>query len=171
MHSLYMLFCSSIVQSCPTLWDLKNCSLPASVHKILLARILEWVAISYSRGFSWPRDWTHISCVFCVGKWILYHLATWKAQCRLLKQLKFDCPRVWHFQGPEPGLDGQVTWVVRAGGGGGREPVGSSSCIPWLPGAVVPLITFPAAPLMCPSMWHKISPRFTVLQYLLAEKM
>ena len=37
-------------------------------------RILEWVAISYCRGFSWPRDWIHISFISCTGKWILYHL-------------------------------------------------------------------------------------------------
>ena len=35
------------------------------------ARILEWVAISYSRGSSWPRDWTHISCFSCMGRQIL----------------------------------------------------------------------------------------------------
>ena len=34
----------------------------ASVHGILQARILEWVAISYSQGSCWPRDWTYISC-------------------------------------------------------------------------------------------------------------
>ena len=38
----------------------------SSVHGILQARILEWVAIFYSRGSSWPRDWTHISCVSCI---------------------------------------------------------------------------------------------------------
>ena len=39
-----------------------GCSLPvSSVHGILRARILEWVAISSSRGSSWPRDRTHIS--------------------------------------------------------------------------------------------------------------
>ena len=32
-------------------------------HGILQARILEWVAISFSRGSSWPRDWTHVSCI------------------------------------------------------------------------------------------------------------
>ena len=31
------------------------------------------VAISYSRGPSWPTDWTHVSCVLCIGRWILYH--------------------------------------------------------------------------------------------------
>ena len=39
-----------------------NCSLSGfSVHGISQARILEWVAISFSKGSSWPRDWTHES--------------------------------------------------------------------------------------------------------------
>ena len=42
---------------CPTLCNLMDCSLPgSSVHGILQARILEWVAISFSRGSSQPRD-------------------------------------------------------------------------------------------------------------------
>ena len=40
-------------------------------------RLLEWVAISFSRGFSWPRDRTYISCI---GRWILYIEATREAQ-------------------------------------------------------------------------------------------
>ena len=40
-----------------------DCSPPgSSVHRISQARILEWVAISFSRETSWPRAWTHISC-------------------------------------------------------------------------------------------------------------
>ena len=47
-----------------------DCSLPASsVHGILQARLLEWVAIAFSRGSSWPRDRTH---VFCIGRRVLY---------------------------------------------------------------------------------------------------
>ena len=43
-------------QSCPTLCDPMNCSLPSSsVHGILQARILEWIAIPFSRGTSQPR--------------------------------------------------------------------------------------------------------------------
>ena len=42
--------------------------------------VLEWVAISYSRGSSQPRDLTQVSPVFCIGQWILYHCATWEAQ-------------------------------------------------------------------------------------------
>ena len=49
-------------QLCLTLCDLMDCSLPgSSVHGILQTKILEWVAISFSRGSSWPRNWTHVS--------------------------------------------------------------------------------------------------------------
>ena len=48
---------SEVAQSCPTLCDPVDCSLPgSSLHGILQARILEWVAISFSRGSSQPRD-------------------------------------------------------------------------------------------------------------------
>ena len=49
------------------------------VHGITQARILEWAAISYPRGFSWPRDLTHISCNSCFGRQILYHCTNWEA--------------------------------------------------------------------------------------------
>ena len=52
------------LQSCPTLCDPINSSPPGSpVHRILQARILERVAISFSWGSSPPRDQTHISCI------------------------------------------------------------------------------------------------------------
>ena len=35
----------------------------SSVHGILQARILEWVAVPFSSGFSWPRYWTQVSCI------------------------------------------------------------------------------------------------------------
>ena len=51
-----------VAQSCLTLCDPLDCSLPGSfVHGILQARILEWVAISFFRGSSQPRDWTRVS--------------------------------------------------------------------------------------------------------------
>ena len=51
-----------VVQSCPTLCNPMDCSLSgSSVHGIFKARVLEWVAISYSRGSSRPRDWTRVS--------------------------------------------------------------------------------------------------------------
>ena len=56
--SVHMLSC----QSCPTLCNPTDCSPPGScVHKILQARILEWVAISFSRGSSRPRDLAPVS--------------------------------------------------------------------------------------------------------------
>ena len=44
-----------------------------SVHGILQARILEWVAMTSSRRSSQPRDQTPVSHISCTGKWILYH--------------------------------------------------------------------------------------------------
>ena len=65
--------CYLVTKLCPTLYYPMNCSLPgSSVRGISQARILEWVAISSSRGSSPPRDPTHISCVSCIGRWILY---------------------------------------------------------------------------------------------------
>ena len=54
-----------------------DCSPPdSSVHGILQARILEWVAIPFSSRSSWPRDWT---CISCIGRQVLYHWASWEA--------------------------------------------------------------------------------------------
>ena len=53
-----------VAQSCPTLCDPMDCSPPGSlVHGIFQAWILEWVAISFSRGSSRPRDQTWVSCI------------------------------------------------------------------------------------------------------------
>ena len=53
-----------VVQSCPTLCDPMDCSLPgSSVHGIFQATVLEWIAISFSRGSSQPRDQTLVSCI------------------------------------------------------------------------------------------------------------
>ena len=68
-------FCTraKLLQSCLTLCDPMDHSPPgSSVHEILQARILEWVAMPSSRGSSWPRDWTWVSYVFCLGRWVLY---------------------------------------------------------------------------------------------------
>ena len=56
--------CVCNIISCLTLCDPVDCSLPgSSVHGILQARILEWVAISFSKGSSRPRDQTAVSCI------------------------------------------------------------------------------------------------------------
>ena len=67
--------------SCVRLYDPMNCRLWGSfVHGIFQARILEWVAISSSRGSSWPWvDRNHVSYVPYTGRWILSHCVTWEA--------------------------------------------------------------------------------------------
>ena len=68
----------SVAQLCLTLWDPKVCSPPgSSVHGIFQARILDWVAISYSRGSSLPGDRTRVSCICCI----------WQADPLLLQHL------------------------------------------------------------------------------------
>ena len=63
-------------QLCLTLCDPKDSSPPgSSVHGISQVRILEWVAISSSRGSSSPRDGTHLSCGSCIDRQNLYHWA------------------------------------------------------------------------------------------------
>ena len=60
----YTLKWSEVAQSCLTLYDPMNCSLPGfSVHGVFQARVLEWVAISFSRGSSWPSGRTQLSCI------------------------------------------------------------------------------------------------------------
>ena len=71
MDSIQWVLCA---QSCPTLW---LCRWPGfSVHGIFQARILQWVAISSSRGSSWPRDQTWVSCI---ADGFFITSATWEA--------------------------------------------------------------------------------------------
>ena len=59
-----LLGCLLRFSKCPTLCDPTDCSpRGSSVHGILQAGILEWVAVFFSRGSSQPRDWTCISCI------------------------------------------------------------------------------------------------------------
>ena len=69
-----------VTQLCPTLCKSMDYSPPgSSVHGIFKARILEWVAISFSRNSSQVRDQTWASCISCLGRQILYHCTTWEA--------------------------------------------------------------------------------------------
>ena len=78
MHTITSL-CNSMDRSLPS----------SSVHRIFQARILKWVAISFSRGSSQARDGTHISCVSCTGRGILF-----QSSCNQLKLWSFgDTPR------------------------------------------------------------------------------
>ena len=82
-----------------------DCNPPgSSVHGIFQARVLGWVAISFFRGSSWPRDQNWI---FSIGRWILYLWATWEAPHtheiyqiiyllgRLVSRVFFFCNLVW----------------------------------------------------------------------------
>ena len=65
LDSLYPF--SSVAWSCLTLCNLVDCSPPSSsVHEMFQARILEWIAIFFSRISSQLRDWTHVSCGSCM---------------------------------------------------------------------------------------------------------
>ena len=63
-HQTCRVCARSVTQSCPALCHAMDCNPPgSSVHGILQARVLEWVAISFCRGSSPPRDWTQVSCI------------------------------------------------------------------------------------------------------------
>jgi len=85
-HSVSLCVCAKSLQLCPTLCYPMDCSLPSSsVHGILQARILEWVAVPSSRGSSWPRDRTWISHVYCIGRRVLYQECHLGSPCISLK--------------------------------------------------------------------------------------
>ena len=65
---------AKLLQSCPVLYSAMNSSLSGSfVHGILQVRILEWVAMSSSRGSSQPRDGTNIPGFSCIVRCFFYH--------------------------------------------------------------------------------------------------
>ena len=73
---------AKLLQLCQTLCDPMNCSLPgSSVHGILQARKLDWVAISSYRGCSGPRDWTHVFYISCIGRQVLCHHCHLESPC------------------------------------------------------------------------------------------
>ena len=86
MLSNHLILCyfleSEVTQSCLTLCDPMDCSLPGSfVYRIFQARVLEWVAISFSRRSSWPRDWTQVSRTVgrCFTVWATREVAPTKS--------------------------------------------------------------------------------------------
>ena len=71
---------NEVAQLCPTLCNPMDCSLPgSSLHGIFQARVLEWVAISFSRGSSWPRDRTQVSRIpgRCFNLWATREAQIW----------------------------------------------------------------------------------------------
>ena len=85
--SVRMCVPSKLLQSCPTLCNPMDCGPPGnSVRGILQEKLLEWVAISYSRGSSQPRDQIHVSYVSCIGRQVLYYY------CHLGSPFSSTCP-------------------------------------------------------------------------------
>ena len=82
------------LQSCLTLGDATDCSPPgsSSVHGTLQARIVEWVTVTSSRGSSWPRAGTHVSCN-AGGFFTVW--ATWEAE--------------WGYRGPSYSLQAEFS--------------------------------------------------------------
>ena len=63
-ENILLCVCVLVAQPCPTVFDLMDCSPPgSSVCGVLQARILEWVAISFSGGSFQPRNRTQVSCL------------------------------------------------------------------------------------------------------------
>ena len=76
-----------------------DCGPPgSSVHGIFQVRIPGWVALSSFRGSPQLRDWTCISCVSCVSRWILYDCATWEAPLPSTGKYKYQVlnPLCWY---------------------------------------------------------------------------
>ena len=108
-----------LLQSCPTLCNPADCSLPgSSVHGILQARILEWVVMPSSKGSRWPRNWTCISYVSCIGRQVLYHflgiypvkIVNWKYTCTpgFIVAL-FTIARIWK----QPQCPSTEEWIKK----------------------------------------------------------
>ena len=84
MGLLAVFVCAKLLQSCPTLYNHVDCTLlGSSVPAILQARILEWVAVPFSRGSSWSKDRTSGYCMPYYGSLLL-----------LLLLSRFSCVRL-----------------------------------------------------------------------------
>ena len=78
-----------------TLCNAKDIAPPgSSVYGTFQARILEQIAISYSRGSFQPSEWTHISCISCIGRHVLSHCTTWETTNRILR-IPSMFPTLW----------------------------------------------------------------------------
>ena len=90
---------SEVAQSCPTLCYPMDRSLSGSfVHGIFQARVLEWIAISFSRGSSQPRNRTQVSCI---------------AADALPSELMPSCKKLWCLKGKASACN--VGWIPESG--------------------------------------------------------
>ena len=92
--SMYICLClhDKSLQFCPTLCDPMGCILPvSSVHGIFQTRIVESVAISFSRVSFPPRNQTSVSYVSCVSRWVLYYYCHLGSPCMCIN----TCIHTW----------------------------------------------------------------------------
>ena len=98
-----------IANSCLILCYPMDCNLPGScAHGISQARILEWVAIPSSKGFSRNRDGTHVSCISCTGRQVLHYMRHWESTFNshtsaLLASISFS--KLW--------LNDYLIWILK----------------------------------------------------------
>ena len=98
-----------VTQLCPILCDPKDNTPPgSSAHGILQARILEWVAIPFSRGSSWSRDWTWLFCIAgrfftiwaareaqVLDRYTYFHVYALSCIFHIVFRLLFACPQIF----------------------------------------------------------------------------
>ena len=88
----------SVTHLCLTLLDPMDCSSPgSSIHGILQARTLEWVAYHFSRGSSWPRIQTGVSCI--AGRFFTNWAIREALAKALIKTKQFSLPIFWKVRG------------------------------------------------------------------------
>ena len=96
IKTLCMCVHAKSLQLYPTLYDHMDCSPPgSSVHGILQARILEWVAMSFSRESSWPRDRIHVSYVSSIGRRVWSSSTTLEAPIKTLSISQLSTVILW----------------------------------------------------------------------------
>ena len=147
-----------------------DCSLPDScVHGILQARMLEWVAVSFSRGSSQPGDWTHVSCI--AGRFHLNHQGIPKQQQNIvywwfyftswqIEGEKVEVVTDFVFLGSKISMDGDCSHEIRRWLLLGRKAMTNL-------GSLYP---FSSVAQSCPTLWNPMdcsTPSFPVYHQLL----
>ena len=115
---------------CLTLCDPMDCSPPgSSVHGIFQARILS--GLPFPRGSSGPRDWTHITCIPCIGRRVLYHYITWEAPRTIATDRNMGFVPVGSENRPQLNLMAKQGWMSGAESRANQEWAIRSHCYGW----------------------------------------
>ena len=117
-----------------------DCSLPGSyIHGIFQERVLEWVAISFSRGSSQPRDRTRVSCI--VGR--RFTIWATKEVIRVLSSVQFSCSVVFDSLRPHESQHARPPCPSPIPGGHSDSRPSSQWCHPAISSSVVPFSSCP----------------------------